>query len=146
VVFWQRSGCANVAPDWPAPYATKPLARGAGNLVTLEVTINGHPVRAVLDTGAQNTILGFDAATRLGINAQSLAGSRVPVMRGSDGNDVFTRIAHVSDIAVGGAHRTNATILVAPLHLQYADMLLGVDFLQHRDVWISYGRQIAFFR
>ncbi len=146
VVFWQRTGCTNVAPDWPAPYAARPLARGARNLVTLEVMIDGHPIRALLDTGAQNTILGFDAATRLGITAESRAGSRVPVFRGADGSDVFTRVAHVSDIALGGAHRKNATILVAPLHLQYADMLLGVDFLQHRDLWISYGGQIAFIR
>ncbi len=146
VVFWQRTGCANIAPDWPAPYATKPLTRGTGNLVTFDVTIDGHPIRALLDTGARNTTISFDAATRLGISAQSLAGSSVPVMRGSDGNDVFTRAAHVSDIAMGGAHRTNATILVAPLHLQYAEMLLGVDFLQHRDLWISYGAQIAFIR
>ncbi len=146
VVFWQRNGCATVAPDWPAPYAATPLSRDARNQVSLNVVIDGHTVRALLTTGLNRTSIDFTAAVRLGLTAQALAGSRTSVLRGADGNDVVTRVAHVSDISIGGVHRSDAAILVAPLNLANADMLLGVDFLQHRDVWISYGGQMVFIR
>jgi predicted aspartyl protease len=76
VTLWQRSGCGSVAPAWQGPWASARLVRGRSSLVTLDVTIEGQTVRALLDTGAQNTTIDIEAAGRLGVTAAMLARGR----------------------------------------------------------------------
>jgi clan AA aspartic protease (TIGR02281 family) len=146
LVLWQRAGCESVVPDWPPPYATARLARGAANLMTLDVSINGVAVRALLDTGATNTVLSPAAAGRIGITQADLSAARTSVSRGADGNDIFNRVYRTRDVAIGPLHEPNLPVLVGPVRVPFAEMLLGVDFLRHRDLWLSYSGQLVFVR
>ena len=146
VVFWQVSGCAQIVPAWQGAWSSARLARGAGNLVSLDVDLNGHAVRALLDSGARNTTIDFETANRLGIGAAALAAGKEVITRGADGSDVVAHVIRMRDVSVGSMHAADFPVLVSPVHLPFAGMLLGVDFLQHRDVWISYAGQELFIR
>ena len=144
VILWQRSDCDTVAPAWHGPYASVSLARSTGSLVTVPITINGQTLRALLDTGAQTTTISMDAASRLGLTAAGLAAARTSVSRGADGNDVFTHVTRLHSMTIGAAHRADMPVMVAPVHVPFADMMLGADFFQHHDLWIAYAGQRAF--
>lgn len=146
VAFWQRSDCTDIAPAWQGAWSTARLARGTGNLMTLDVMIEGQAVRALLDTGARNTIIDYAAAGRLGITAATLSAARLSVNRGADGNDVFTRRQVLHDVAIGNARADYLVAFVGPVKVPFADMLLGVDFLRNRDVWVAYAAQELFIR
>ena len=146
VRLWQRSECDNIKPAWTGAWTSALLQRSTGSLMTLAVTIDGRSVRALLDTGARSTTIDIEAASQLGMTAAGLAGARVSVSRGADGNDVFGHTMRLGDIAVGTSHTTGFPVLVSPVHPPFADMLLGVDFLQSRDVWIAYAGQRVFIK
>ncbi len=146
VDLWQRSDCDSFAPNWAAPYATVPLARSAANLMTLDVVVDGQPIRALLDTGAQHTTIGLAAASRLGFTGAALAAMTSAISRGADGRDVTGHVARLNSIAAGGFARQNMRVLVSPLHIPFADMLLGVDFFARHDIWISYAGGKLFLR
>ena len=146
VVLWQVSGCANVMPSWQGTWSSARLTRGAGDLVSLDIQINGKPIRALLDSGAQTTTIDYGTAGQLGLTKVALAASREVVTRGSDGSDLMAHVIRVQDIAVGSTHSADFPLLVSRIHLRFANMLLGADFLQHRDVWISYAGQQIFLR
>ena len=141
VALWQRSDCDSITPAWTGAYASAVLARSSGNLVTLSVLINGHNLRALLDTGARTTTISATAATQLGL---TVLANRTSVSRGADGNDVFAHITRLREIVVGAAHKTDMTVLVAPITMPFADMMLGVDYWQHHRIWISYAGQRVF--
>ncbi len=146
VVFWEVSGCAQVMPAWQGTWSSARLARGAGNLVSLDVDLNGQAVRALLDTGARNTTIDFETANRLGIGSAALAAGKEVVTRGADGSDVVAHVIRMQEVSVGSVRSANFPVLVSPVHLPFAGMLLGVDLLQHRDVWISYAGRELFIR
>lgn len=143
VGLWQRTGCASASPVGQGPYATLRLLRTSGSLVTLDVSVNGLILRALLDTGAASTTLNVGAASRLALPAAS-AGDKTYYSRGADGSDVVTHRALVAALAAGGLVNNAMPVLVGPVHVPFADMMLGVDFLQGRRLWISYENRVAF--
>ena len=146
VTLWQRSECDKIEPAWTGAWSSALLQRSTGSLMTLAVTIDGRSVRALLDTGARSTTIDIEAASQLGMTAAGLAGAKLSVSRGADGNDVFGHTVRLGDIAVGTSHTTGFPVLVSPVHPPFADMLLGVDFLQSRDLWIAYAGQRVFIK
>ena len=146
VLLWQRSGCDAATPAWQGTYASADLERSTGSLMTVPVAINGQHLRALLDTGALTTTVSVEAASRLGLTAAALAAGRTAVTRGADGRDVFTHVARLHSVAIGAARRTDMPVLVAPVHIPFADLLLGADFFQHHRLWIAYAAQRAFIK
>jgi hypothetical protein len=56
---------------------------------------------------------------------------------------VKSRTHRFARLQVGGETLRDRAIIVTNLRLQDADLILGVDFLQQRRMWLSYGsRQI----
>ena len=146
VTFWQRSDCDRFEPAWTGAWSSAFLQRSTGDLMTLAVNVDGRSLRALLDTGARSTTIDIAAASQLGMTAATLAKARLLVSRGADGNDVFSHTMRIGDISVGASHTTGFPLLVSPVHPPFADMLLGVDFLQSRDVWVAYAGQRVFIR
>jgi predicted aspartyl protease len=106
------------------------LARGTGSLVTLDVSINGRIVRALLDTRAATKTMNIDAAGRFGITAAELAASRIANSRGADASAIITHVFRIQNIAVGATARTNFPPLIGPAHIPFADTMLGIDFFR----------------
>ncbi len=145
VNLWKESGCnrLNMA-YWGAGMAVGEARLFSGDRPTdhhiyVEVLVNDHSLRAILDTGAPTSIIGRHAAERAGINLnapQVVASGR---MAGLGSHARQTWIAHTQTISIGGEVIRNSPIRVIDDRDddQGHDMLLGVDFLMAHHVMVS---------
>ena len=128
-------GCGEDAAMLPLPFAAVPLTLNADMLPTIPVSVNGVRLTALLDTGSRATALTPAAALRVGARMLPQAGTA----RGIDGEVVAARGARIASLGVGWDIQRDLRVAVAPLQIGGADMLLGVDWLRQRRVWVSYA-------
>ena len=101
----------------------------------LPVRVNGENLLALLDTGARATLITERAARRLGLGAPISANTA----RGVDGEALPLQHVRAREMQVGNDLRLDVPISIAPLQLGRGDMLLGLDYLGQRRVWVSYA-------
>ncbi len=131
-------GCAELgAVPWPVPYAALPAQRPRRGLLLVPVVVNGVVMMAQLDTGSSVTLLSRRGLARLGaqgagrseqsatgVGPQALALSRYRVATLQLGPIVLRDV----DLAAG-----------APAGGFALDMVLGLDTLRQRRIWVSYA-------
>lgn len=110
------------------------------------VTVNGKELDALIDTGAQRSLLSRDAAKRIGIDLDGPGARRLGNSGGVGSDSAPTWIARVDSVQIGGE-----TIRDAELHViesqgvQSADLYLGQDFLRsHRVLFAMSQRRLYF--
>jgi predicted aspartyl protease len=112
---------------WPAnAVAVVPIAVNQ-NLITFPVTVDGHSVTAVMDTGAQYSVMNMSLARRLfGLTPES------PDMRPlveSNGDWTLTAYGHrFDDLAFEGVQVKDLRIYLMP------DQMTSHDRLRHREL------------
>lgn len=131
-------GCADPTPVWKGRSTKINIDRegGSSNMIGLSVKVNGHPVDAILDTGAQITLLSLSEAHHVGVTDAMLALDRVGTIRGVANNPRKSFIHRFDTLQVGDIVLHNVVFAVSDA-LSEQDMLLGADFLQHHRVWIK---------
>jgi len=143
--FFKETGCEKANLAYWAKDATVNLARllpSQGEYdrhVYVEVTVNGHALRAVLDTGAPTSVITRHAALKAGID---LAAPEVVASEKMGGFGSRTRaswIVRVPTLAIGDEEIRNSPIRVIDDRGDEwrDDMLLGMDFLMAHHVIIS---------
>jgi predicted aspartyl protease len=138
----------STCPDW-RPWAGGVQAnfrRGHGGLAYLDVQVDGRAVRALLDTGARTSLLTREAALALGVTEATLEGDMARTGRGVGGGTLTLREHRFAAFGLPGAIARDMTLNVADLPLAGAELLLGVDYLGHRHVWISYAASRLYLR
>ena len=106
-----------------------------------QVQINGHAVRAMLDTGAE-TLLSRHAAERVGINLNDPKVVASMTMSGVGTRGRKSWIARTQTISLGGETISNSPIRVIDNGDDWSDhdMLLGMDFFLSHHVLVSQGQ------
>lgn len=132
MALYDALGCA--APPFPLPYDVLPLTVSPEGDVFVTVRINGLDLLALVDTGSRASIITEQAAERLGLGGPGSAN----LAQGVDGSTLPVRHVRVRLLQVGAERIADAPISVSPLLLGRGDMLLGLDYLGRRRVWISY--------
>ena len=126
-------GAGPAAASCPDALAKVPLNTGSGPCV-VPVSLAGHTVRMVLDTGAERTVLTRAAVARFGLPLDDFVGS---TMRGAGGRIDQHRNAIVPNLSIGGvglAVQTPGAALSLPVvafELDDIAGLLGGDVLRH---------------
>lgn len=152
VNLFRESGCngMNVA-YWSAGMAVGEAHLFSGEReddhhIYVEVMVNNHSLRAVLDSGAMTSIIGRHAAERAGIDLkapQVVASANV----GGLGSQLRRSwIARTQTISIGGEVIRNSPIRVIDDlgDDRGHDMLLGVDFLMSHHVLVSQPQRKMF--
>ena len=123
--------------DCPLPPGTVlPLDVSRAGEGFIPVRVNGRRLMAQLDTGSRATLLTTEAARRLGLEVPTSANTAP----GIDGQRL--PVGHVRvRLALGDELDVDTPISVAPVQLDQGDMLLGLDVLGRRRVWIGYARR-----
>ena len=145
---------AQAAPGEPAPQPAAPPAASACRMliprhgefdvvlerhrIVLPVQIDGHPVRAILDTGAETSLIMRSAAVRLGLALRSVPGVR---MTGA-GGETQAMSARV-DLAFAGDTLRATNMLVAGEHAMDVDMVLGDDVMSHYDLELDLPHRVV---
>ena len=107
--------------------------------IYVEVIVNGHSLRAMLDSGAPASVIGRRAAERVGMDLASPQVVASEKISGIGAHQRNSWIARAQTIAIGGEQIRNSPIRViddrndAP----HDDMVLGVDFLMAHHVLVS---------
>ena len=139
-----RSLACAQPPYWRGGWRTVPL-EAHGDRLSLAATLDGHSLRALFDTGARSRVISDAAAARVGVDARSLATEPGGIASGVDLREHVYHWHRFRSLVIGGVVERSPVLTVAPLSSHY-DMLLGTDWLAHRDVWVSYATRQLFFR
>jgi predicted aspartyl protease len=157
-----QNHCEGKVVYWPAEaVAVVPIEINSESHILLPVTVDGHRFKAMLDTGASNTVFNLEIAR----SAFSLTpgNSETPVrgsLQGSPLSKTYTH--HFASLSLEGIAVSNLQIELIPdlmrnrmmdpkdsleggtrLHdpnrdTGLSDMILGMDILRHLHVYIAY--------
>jgi predicted aspartyl protease len=144
MTLYQGQSCAAASPAWAQPYARIAAGRSPSNRLFFSVQLDGRRISALFDSGAQFSVLSMRIALALGVNEAVLARDRPVTVRGADGEQLSAHAHRFFRLEVDGEIIRNAEIDVTEIRLNDADLVLGIDFLGSRRVWISYGSQQLF--
>jgi len=111
----------------------------------LTVTINGTKLHALLDSGAQSSVMTRSAAERAGIDLKTADGN-AGVVTGIGAKSMREWEVHIDAVSVGTEIIQNTEMLVVDGSIaKGTDMLLGADFLLAHHVYISNIQNKAYF-
>lgn len=127
---------------WHGASDTVDLQR-RGNRLLASVSLNGHELLALVDTGARSIIVDTAAAAKVGVTADMLATDPGGITSGVDMREVTYHWHRFDTLRIGGETLHNPVLTVAPLQ-EHADMLLGSDYFARRRVWLSYATDRMF--
>ncbi len=139
---------------WRQPYAVLPLLGPADQRLNVMVQVNGHPVRAVIDSGSPRSSLDLDVARSVGVTLSDNPSGPEQRMGGIGQGAFRSTPGRMAAFAFGDEVIHNTMILVAPLDLfqkgqatgsnvpspaigDSDEMFLGADFLRAHRVYVS---------
>lgn len=142
VNLYDVRGCKGVIPRWSGGFYSVPIDedRRDPTKIIVRVKLDGHPMDAILDSGAQRTLIAANDAHASGVAQSSLAGDRKGVSIGID-DEKLARFLHRFD-----------TFQIGPFHFDHPILpvsetdrsLLGAEFLRNHRVWIPRSRNEIF--
>jgi predicted aspartyl protease len=144
MVFYAKQFCPGAAPAWTEPYTRITAGRSLSGHLFFPVQLDGRKIDAFFDTGAQLTVLSTRAALALGVTETALTRDRLTMMSGAAAERLRSHAHRFSRLEIGGEIVRNPEVIVADVKLSDADLVLGIDFLIPRRIWLSYGSQQIF--
>jgi predicted aspartyl protease len=144
IILFAPPPCRIAAPAWSGPYATIEANRSLHDRLFFPVSLDGHALAALIDTGAQLTTMDADSAAAVGVTGVALARDPATTLRGAAAEVVKSRAHRFAELQIDGETLRDQTIMVAKLGLQDADLVLGADFLGWQRVWLSYKSHRVF--
>jgi hypothetical protein len=159
----QPEGCqTEQLAYWATAYSMATLERSTGDQHRIEtlVLLNGKAVRAILDSGAQTSIVSTDAAARAEVLPETGGASAGSPVSGFGRKSVESWVGTFGTFAIGDEQIRNAKLRIADMfrynttvklgsHIAVArdepSMLIGADFfLSHRLIVPAVDRKIVF--
>jgi predicted aspartyl protease len=133
-------GRGTCAPDWAGRNAEIRIGRSAatGHLF-FPVRLDNHKITATLDTGAQRTTLAVATARAMGLSDDMLARDPSLQTRGFGRGKLPSRLHRFDSLAVGTVGLSNPEIVVTDLRLRGIDLIIGMDILRSRRLFLSYS-------
>ena len=144
LTLYAVAGCGGDFIPWTGRHDALTPLRGPPDLFILPMTLNGHAIRALLDTGSNTSSLSLGAARAAGVDAAALKGDRTDSYVGSKGVPVGAHRHRFDSLAIGSARFASPRISVQDADFSAFDMLLGMDFLAPRRLWLSYSTRQVF--
>jgi Aspartyl protease len=142
--LFRVSHCSGNFLPWNRSYTAVPLAVNWGGDLVTTVKIDGVALEAILDTGASSSVIDLPGVGKLGVTAEKLAKAQHGMGSGTAGVDFRLAAMTFGDMQVGTDHVAKPEVVVLDRSLHTGDMLLGIDYLRTRHVWISYHTEQLF--
>mmetsp|Transcript_8544 Transcript_8544/g.18276 ORF Transcript_8544/g.18276 Transcript_8544/m.18276 type:complete len:444 (+) Transcript_8544:115-1446(+) len=131
----ERIRLENVARNMEAALEFHPEAFGVVVMLFVKASVNGHPIVAFVDSGAQSTIISQQCAARC--NIDHLLDRRFRgVARGVGTANILGRI-HLATLEMGGQHLNCSFTVIEDFSY---DILLGLDMLRRHQACIDLER------
>jgi predicted aspartyl protease len=147
MILYGKQTCPNAGPAWSEPYVRIPTGQSLNDRLFFPVRLDGRRIDTIVDTGAQLSVLSVKAAIALGLTEGILARDPAGMVRGIGAEQLAARVHRFSRLEIGSEVIRNPEIVVTDVRLADADLVLGIDLMRSRRVWLSYGsRQIFLVR
>lgn len=146
IAIYAGTPCPGFVPPGFSPADGHDLHRGDAGLLFVSVLVDGHAVRALLDTGARSSLVSRRAAAGLGVTNSDLDRDPVVAGVGVGRNTIAFRRHRFREVRMGELARHDMTVNIAALPIAGVDMLLGADWLAGRRAWISRAAGRLFLR
>jgi predicted aspartyl protease len=143
ITLYAVSGCDGFIP-WDGAGAAVPVRFNPQGLAFLPLTVDGRPVRALLDSGARVSLMTRRIAASLGVTQAMLDADPVRGGVGVGLASIALRQHRFARVTVGPITLRDMPVNVADMQLPGVDMLLGADWLASRHIWLSYADSTLF--
>jgi predicted aspartyl protease len=143
LTLYRHAECGSV-PPWAAAGAAIPLLKSAPNRLFLWLSVDGRPFRAILDTGATISLITRPNALRAGVSPATLERDPTLSTGGLGTQQSAVRLHEFASMQIGRQRFESVRLAVGGRVLGGGDMLLGLDFLRGRRVWVSYAARQMF--
>ena len=139
------TGCTGPPVGWAAPATGVPLQhpggmasyRSASKLLLLPVVVDQRPMTALLDSGAAISLMNTDVAASLEPSAAS--GDKTVHISGAGSGSLAGTVHRFRSLTVAGNTMAGPLMVVAPVPLDFGDMILGVGFMRTHRAWLPAG-------
>jgi predicted aspartyl protease len=133
--YWTDAHVSEIPYNWRTTSGPNPH---------FTVTLNGHPLDAIIDSGASTTVIELAAARRAGLRLDAPDVRKLGDITGIGASRVAYWSAHFDKLAIGDENILDARIGVMESQGERnADILLGRDFLrQHRVLFAKSQKKL----
>lgn len=143
-------GCGRMAMAYWAkdkPFIEVPMEARLGltSHAIVPVSVNGVKLRAMLDTGADTSVIALGAARRAGIRPNGAGVEAGGLSGGIGSRAIRTWTAPVQSFEIGGLKVMRTKIQIGDVDLGTADMLLGDDFFLSNRVYVANSQNKIYF-
>ncbi len=142
-IFKVLEGCTNPSVALEEPMFMAPLAAAYSQYDArphVRIEIGGKTLRAVVDSGAQNTVIFRGAARRLGLSLDDLKADPHFRSTGVGPHARDSALHKMAPITIGEVTISNLPVAIVDDRLDDGtDMLLGLDFFARVHVWLSFS-------
>lgn len=140
-LYRARRDCPDARPPWTQPYVAVAGVSTRRDRLSVPFELDGVGGMAVLDTGAQLSSISQAMAQRVGLAENALATDRTVIAHGAAPDQVAVHIHRFREFRVGPAVMHAPALPVVPTVGGMGEALVGADFLEGRQVWLSYSTQ-----
>ncbi len=126
-----------VVPPWKTPFEIIDASKSVRGRFIVPVELDGKQLNALIDTGAEASIVAADVVASLGVTQAALQAAPHAVLVGT-GPQTATAYAHVfQQIRIGDDIGLHPMLLVTERAEPNIDMILGADYLKNHHLWMS---------
>ncbi|HEX2622620.1 MAG TPA: retropepsin-like aspartic protease, partial [Phototrophicaceae bacterium] len=73
LTLYKVTGCTAIIPQWKGKYSTVPATLTPSRRIAIPIELDGHPLRAIFDTGSSSIALALSSMTGIGVTADMLS-------------------------------------------------------------------------
>jgi predicted aspartyl protease len=128
-----------------------PIEVGPGGWIVVPVTLDGVRLRAIIDTGADTSVIGVDSArARFHLEPGDPGTESIGESRTADGGRVAASRHRFQTLEIGSARFDAPWLTIMPVHLGDAggaaapDLVIGMHQLRALHLYIAYRQHMLF--
>lgn len=135
LALYDVSGCSGRFLPWKEPYRSVATLPAYGNAMVFVSTLDGHPLRTILDSGTAMSLLTTPGQFRAGPGVLTSGNATIV---GVGPQRLAGQVRQYADLAVAGVIEMNPRLLTTEMRFPL-DLLLGADWLRSHRVWLSFA-------
>jgi clan AA aspartic protease (TIGR02281 family) len=145
MTLYRQLRCTGKMVPWEGRFQTFAATQASGNLLTITVLLNRHPLRALIDSGSDSTIVARAAAISAGADDAKLNRGPQSTSIGPLGTKVAAHPYQFPSMTLGYRQFNNAPVIILDSALfPGIDMLLGSSYFRWHKLWLSYSTNQVF--
>jgi hypothetical protein len=143
LTLYRARRCPEARLPWQQPAVEIPGVRVRKDRLLIPFELDGVDGTAILDTGAQQNVLGMAMARRLGLALQAIESDPPVRQRGVGPAEAVTHLHVFKLLRIGPLVQHSPRLAILDTNAPIGDAVIGEQFLRGRRVWLSFpNRQI----